>query len=164
MSASASGSYSLARRGLTDAGAPARARGRIDIAAAPEDVFDALADVGNWPDFRPDVTDAFSTGAAAPGQAFSWRAGGALVDSRFALVERPTLLTWSNEAPGMTAACVYRFEPLDAGGTRIDCEESMDASGAALHIDDDALAAGIRSWLAGIRRHIEQTPARHPRG
>jgi len=147
--------HQLAMRGLTDETAPARASGAIDVDASPERVFDALADVSQWPSFRGDVTDATSEGPAAPGRAFTWRANGALVTSRFALVERPARLTWSNGAPGMIASCVYLFSATPSGGTRIRCEESMDASAIASHIDDDVLGAGIASWLAGIKAHVE---------
>lgn len=155
MTASAHDAHQLAMRGLTDETAPARAQGVIDIDARPERVFDALADVTNWPSFRGDVTDAASDGPATPGRAFTWRANGAPVNSRFALVERPTRLSWSNGAPGMVASCVYQFSATPAGGTRIQCEESMDASVAAPHIDDAVLRAGIASWLAGIKDHVE---------
>lgn len=153
-------SYQLALRGDTDEQAPARAHGSIDIAVSPEEVFDALADVSNWPSFRGDVTDAVADGPAVTGRSFTWRANGAPVTSRFAVVERPARLTWSNDAVGMTAACVYQFLPTEDGGTQIRCKESMDASGAAPHIDDDVLGAGIASWLAGIKAYTERLAPR----
>jgi hypothetical protein len=159
MTASVPAMHQLAMRGLTDETAPARASGAIDVDASLERVFDALADVSQWPSFRGDVTDAASEGPAAPGRVFTWRANGALVTSRFAIVERPARLSWSNSAPGMVASCVYLFSATPSGGTRIRCEESMDASAIAPHMNDEVLGAGIASWLAGIKAHVEAEAA-----
>jgi hypothetical protein len=148
--------HQFAADGATDPAAPARARGAVDVAAPPEAVWDALASVENWPAFRDDVTTAATDGPAAPGRAFTWRASSLMVTSRFAIVERPTRLTWSNAAPGMTSSCVYEFHRTEDGRTRIRGEESMDASGIAPHIDDAFLEAGIGSWLDGIKAFVER--------
>jgi len=148
--------HQLAARGVVDPAAPARAAGQIDIATSPEEVWDALARVENWPSFRADVTQAETDGTASSGRTFRWRANGLRVESRFAIVERPTRLTWSNSAPGMSASCVYEFHRTEDGHTLVRCEESMDASAIAPHIDDAVLGEGIRTWLEGIKSFVER--------
>lgn len=143
--------HQFAARGVVDPSAPARATGQIGIATSPEKVWDALAKVQNWPSFRADVTQAETDGTGR----FTWRADGLPVESRFAIVERPTRLTWSNSAPGLSASCVYEFHRTDDGHTVVRCEESMDASAIAPHIDDAVLAEGIRTWLEGIKSFVE---------
>lgn len=147
--------YQRALIGAVDPDAPARAYGSIDIDAPREVVWDAVAHVENWPSIRGDITDAVAPGSPAAGATFVWRAGGVPITSAFARVERPTLLTWANTAPGLAMTCVYEFEEPTPGRTRIWGEESMDAAAVAPHIDDAALAASIRSWLEGIRRFVE---------
>ncbi|MBB5790241.1 SRPBCC family protein [Jiangella mangrovi] len=152
--------HRLAEEGRVDPAAPAHATGGIDVAASPEEVWDALATVANWPRFRADVTDAETEGPAdAPadaGRAFRWRAGGHPVESRFAITDRPSRLSWSNAAPGLTASCVYEFDRTPSGHTRIRAAESMDASAVAPHLDHAALAEGIRTWLEGIKAFVEE--------
>lgn len=155
MTIEAAQAHRLAEAGTIAEEAPARARGEVDIAAVPETVWDALADVSNWPAFRADVTDAVPAGPTTQGSTFTWAANGLPVSSRFALVERPSRLTWSNFAPGMAATCVYQFELTADGGTRIRAMESMDASGIAPDLDDTALEHGIRTWLDGIKAFVE---------
>ena len=157
---STTGAHLLATEGRVDETAPAHATGDIEIAASPEEVFDALSTVANWPGFRADVTEAETDGPAAPGRGFTWRASGLPVESRFAIVERPSRLSWSNHAvAGMTASCVYEFDRTEQGHTRIRCAESMDASAVAPQIDSAFLAGGIRSWLEGIQAFVEGRPA-----
>lgn len=160
MTVSASDAHRLAAEGRVDETAPAHATGSIEIAASPEEVFDALATVANWPGFRADVTQAETDGPAAPGRGFTWRANGLPVESRFAIVERPSRLSWSNyAAAGMTASCVYEFDRTEQGHTRVRAAESMDASAVAPQIDSAFLAGGIRSWLEGIESFVERGPA-----
>jgi hypothetical protein len=147
--------YRLALTAAVDTNAPARATGSIDIDAPCATTWDALAQVENWPSIRADITNAHASGPAAPGSIFSWHAGGVPITSAFALVERASRLTWANTAPGMTMACVYEFDELGPGRTRIRCEESMDAATVAPHIDDGVLAESIRTWLEGIKAYVE---------
>lgn len=147
--------YRLARAGIVDADAPARATGSIDIEAAPEAVWDTLAHVENWPSIRSDISDARASSTPSAGSPFTWRAGGLPLSSAFALAERATRLTWASQAPGVAAVCVYAFEEIGSGRTRIRCEESMDAAAVAPDLDDAMLAERIRTWLEGIKAYAE---------
>lgn len=147
--------YRLALMGAVDTGAPARATGSIDIEAPRDTVWDALAQVENWPSIREDISDTRAALPPATGGAFTWHASGVLITSAFAQVERATRLTWANTAPGLEMACVYEFDELAPDRTRIRCEESMDAAAVAPHIDHDALAESIRTWLEGVKAFVE---------
>ncbi|MEV0350325.1 SRPBCC family protein [Nonomuraea sp. NPDC050680] len=150
--------YELASAGAVDMAAPAIAGGAIDIDAPREVVWDALAQVENWPGIRADVSDVEPSGPTESGSSFTWSAGGAPVTSAFALVERASRLTWVTTAPGFSMAAVYEFDDLGFERTRIRCQESMDAAAVAPHIDHDVLAGLIRSWLEGIKAFVETQP------
>lgn len=59
----------------------------------------------------------------------------------------------------MTASCVYEFDRTEQGHTLIRCAESVDAAAVAPQVDSAFLAAGIRSWLEGIKAFVERGPA-----
>ena len=47
--------------------APVYGSGDIEIAAAPETVWEVLADIGGWPSWNPDITQATLAGPVRPG-------------------------------------------------------------------------------------------------
>lgn len=155
MNATDSNAYRLALQGVVDTAAPARATGSIEIDAAREEVWEALAQVENWSSIRGDITDSRAAGPPATGSSFTWSANGVPMTSAFALVERPARLSWANMAPGVAAVCVYEFDELGSRRTRIRCEESIDAAAVAPGLDHEVLAANISSWLEGIKAYTE---------
>ncbi|WP_280512454.1 SRPBCC family protein [Nocardia farcinica] len=165
MEATHSPAYRLARTGQVDLDAPAVAAGTIDIAAPRARVWQTLADVRKWPDIRGDISHVATTGPAATARSFTWHADGAPVVSTFAVVEPPTRLTWTThdaDHAGFSAIAVYEFDEIDAGHTRIRCQESMDATAIGLPLDNETLTGLIQSWLAGLKSLIEQRGATEP--
>jgi hypothetical protein len=152
--------YELALRARMDRDASARAPGAIEIDAPREQVWDALAHVANWPLIRSDITDPAASGPPATGACFTWGSAAGRVSSAFALVERPSRLTWANTAPGLSMTCVYELDELAGDRTLLRCEESMNAAAVAPDIDDVVLAASIRSWIEGIKHFVESRTSR----
>jgi len=58
-----------------DANAPVFATGEIEMAADPETVWAVMADIGSWPDWNPDITEATVHGPMQTGTTFDWKSG-----------------------------------------------------------------------------------------
>lgn len=105
--------------------APAVAIGEIEVDAAPEVVWDVMADIEEWPSWNPDVNSAELEGTLAPGTRFRWKAGPGTITSTLQRVEPPHLLAWSGKTLGINAIHVWRLEPRD-GKTVVRTEESWE--------------------------------------
>lgn len=144
-----------AMQGELDPAAPVAAEGKAVIDAALERVWRVVTDIANWPEIRADIYDPKLEGALVSGAGFSWHTNGIALQSRFARVEFPALLTYSTWAPGLEMVHVYTFEALLPNRTRLSLAESMKAPVAAPHIGNAELGQGISSWLAGIKNLAE---------
>jgi Polyketide cyclase / dehydrase and lipid transport len=111
-----------------DANAPVFATGEIEMAADPETVWAVMADIGRWPDWNPDITEATVHGPVQTGTTFDWKSGPGTIRSTFQVVERPTELSWTGKTMGIPAIHVYRLRPSDQhpGHTVVRLEESWD--------------------------------------
>ena len=111
-----------------DANAPVFATGEIEMAADPETVWAVMADIGRWPDWNPDITEATVHGPVQTGTTFDWKSGPGTIRSTFQVVERLTELSWTGKTMGIPAIHVYRLRPSDQhpGHTVVRLEESWD--------------------------------------
>ena len=107
-----------------DRSAPAIAECEIQIAAAPETVWEVIADVAAWPSWNPDVKSMSVEGPVAPGSTFRWKAGSSSLVSTLKVVDPPREIAWTGVTMGIHAVHVFRFEPSD-GGTRARSAESF---------------------------------------
>lgn len=107
-----------------DERAPVRAAREIEIAAAPETVWEVLTRFARWPSWNPDVTSMQAPETVAPGTEFTWTAGGVTIRSTVREVERPRRIGWRGKTVGTSATHVWRLTPRD-GGTLVTTEESF---------------------------------------
>jgi Protein of unknown function (DUF2568)/Polyketide cyclase / dehydrase and lipid transport len=91
--------------------APVYGTGEIEVAADPETVWGVLADIGSWPTWNPDITEATLQGPLRPGTTFSWKSGPGTITSELQVVDQPTELTWTGKTMGIPAIHVYRLRP-----------------------------------------------------
>ncbi|WP_157975185.1 SRPBCC family protein [Glycomyces dulcitolivorans] len=140
--------------GRTDDLAPTQAAGEILVDAAPERVWDVLADVAAWPEVRADVHDVEADGPARRGGAFTWSAGPNRITSTFGAVEPGRLLAYVSTSAGARFTHVYRTEPAD-GGTRLSCKETLAGPVVAALVPSAALQVGVDTWLAGVKAVAE---------
>lgn len=105
--------------------APGVARGEIEVAAAPEIVWDVLTDIAGWPGWNPDVKSASLEGPLAPGMQFRWKAGPGTITSTLQRVEPPRSIAWTGRTMGIEAVHVHRLEPR-GDATLVRSEESWD--------------------------------------
>ena len=108
-----------------DRNAPVVAEARITIAAKPDVVWAAIADLERWPAWNPDVESMSLDGPVAEGTTFRWKAGPSTITSTLRSVDPPREIGWTGRAVGIEAVHVWRFEAND-GETLATTAESWD--------------------------------------
>ena len=106
-----------------DRNAPVIAESKIDIAAEPEVVWDALADFERWPAWNPEVKAMSIDGRVAEGTTFRWKAGPGTITSTLRSVDRPNEIGWTGKWLGIDAVHVWHLEGAD-GQTHLRTVES----------------------------------------
>jgi uncharacterized protein YndB with AHSA1/START domain len=136
---------------------PVIGRSKIEIAAAPEAVWDVLTTIERWPDWNPAVKDVSMRGGLAPGSAFKWKAGPGTITSTLQRVEPPRVIAWTGNTLGIKAQHEYTLDPQD-GKTLVRTEESYDGLVSRLFRRplqktlDKALSDGLRHLKAEAER------------
>ena len=144
--------------------APVVGASELEIAAAPETVWDVLTAIDRWPSWNPDVKSMSLEGPLAAGSVFRWKAGPGTITSTIRRVEPQQLIAWTGRTLGIDAIHVYRLEPRD-GGTFVRTDESYEGLVARLLRGslqkrlDRALADGLRY----LKDEAEQRNAAEPR-
>ncbi|HZB35277.1 MAG TPA: SRPBCC family protein [Gaiellaceae bacterium] len=135
-------------QGINEA-APVVGASEIEIAAAPETVWDVLTTIDRWPTWNPDIKSMSMEGDVAAGSVFRWKAGPGTITSTIRRVEPPRLIAWTGKTFGIRAIHFYRLEPRD-GKTFVRTEESFEGIIARLmrrslqKTMDSALPDGLR--------------------
>ncbi len=144
--------------------APIVGTSEIEIAAAPEAVWEVLTAFERWPSWNRDVKSMSMQGGVATGSIFRWKAGPGTVTSTLRRVEPPRLIAWTGKTLGIKAIHFWYLEPRD-GKTFVRTEESYE--GLAAHLFrgpiqktlDRALADGLRY----LKVEVEQPATRQPK-
>jgi len=141
-------------------GAPAVARGEIEVAASPEIVWSVLTEIINWPSWNPDVKAASVEGPIAAGTQFRWKAGPGTITSTLHSVESPHRIEWTGTTFGIKAIHVHRLEQHD-GKTIVSSAESWDGLPVRLFRRSMAksLQKAIDSGLSNLKIEAERQAA-----
>jgi hypothetical protein len=137
--------------------APVVGASEIEIAAAPEVVWDVLTAIDGWPSWNPDVKSVSIHDAVAPGALFRWKAGPGTITSTIQRVEPARLIAWTGSTLGIRAVHFWHLEPRD-GRTFVRTEESYDGLVSRLFgrqlqkTLDKALEDGLRHLKAEAER------------
>jgi hypothetical protein len=129
--------------------APVMGASEIEIAAAPETVWDVLTAIDRWPSWNPDIKSMSMQGDLAEGSRFRWKAGPGTITSTIRRVEPPRLIAWTGTTFGIKAIHIYRLEPRN-GRTFVRTEESFKGivarlmRGSLQKTLDHTLADGLR--------------------
>lgn len=140
-----------------NADAPVAGAKELEIAAAPETVWDVLTTIDAWPSWNPDIRSASVDAGVAEGTRFRFKSGPGTIRSTIRHVERPRLIAWTGRTFGIRAVHVWRFEPRN-GRTLVRTEESFDGVVARLFRTqlqktlDSALEHGLRHLKAEAER------------
>ena len=110
---------------VINAQAPVVLAGEIEIAAAPELVWDILTTIDGWPDWNKDVRAATLDGTLAAGSNFRWKSGPSTIRSTLRHVEPQRMIAWTGKAMGLSVIHVYALEGRD-DRTLVRTEESVE--------------------------------------
>jgi len=147
-----------------DSGAPAVARGEIDVAASPETIWRVLTEVGSWPAWNPDVKSASLEGPLAVGTQFRWKAGPGTITSTLQSIEPPHRIGWTGRTFGINAIHVHRLE-RQGETTNVTSEESWDGLLVRLlrrplrKTLEKSVNSGLQHLKAEAEREAEQRSA-----
>jgi uncharacterized protein YndB with AHSA1/START domain len=142
--------------------APVIGASEIEIAAAPELVWDVLTAIDRWPSWNPQVKSMDMQGGIAEGSQFRWKAGPGTITSTIRRVEPPRLIAWTGKTFSIDAIHVYRLEARD-GKTLVRTEESYEGLVARLirgplqKTLDSALEEGLGHLKAEAERRARET-------
>ena len=148
-------------QGINEA-APVVGASEIEIAAAPETVWDVLTTIDRWPTWNPDIKSMSMEGDVAAGSVFRWKAGPGTITSTIRRVEPPRLIAWTGKTFSIDAIHVYRLEARD-GKTFVRTEESYEGLVARLFRGplqktlDAALEEGLGHLKAEAERRARET-------
>jgi uncharacterized protein YndB with AHSA1/START domain len=139
-----------------DQSAPVTAIATITVGAAPELIWDLLADINRWPEWNSAVTAASLSGPVAIGARFRWKAGPARLVSEIRTVDRPRQIGWTGRSMGMSAVHVWRLE-RHGSGTQVHTEESWDGLPARLlrRTLHHQLQKSLEMWLGELKTAAE---------
>jgi hypothetical protein len=143
--------------------APAVGASEIEIAAAPEAVWEVLTAFEGWPSWNRDVKSMTMQGDVAPGSVFRWKAGPGTITSTIQRVEPPRLIAWTGKTLGINAIHFWHLEPRN-GRTFVRTEESYEGPiartfrGSLQKTLDRALADGLGYLKAEVERRTTREP------
>ena len=140
--------------------APVVGRSEIEIAAAPDVVWEVLTGIERWPSWNPAVKSASLEGPVEAGSTFRWKAGPSTIKSRIEDLEKPRRIAWTGTSFGLEAIHVHIFEPRD-GRTLVRTEESFD--GMVARLFHNRLQRAMDSALEGGLRHLKAEAERQER-
>jgi uncharacterized membrane protein len=107
----------------------------IDIDASADQAWEWLADIGNWPKWKPFIiaSNYCSGGALKVGSKlrFKPKVGPVPIYLYAKIVESnpPRRLVWEGSAPGVKAVHSFEFEDLGGNKTRVTTRETMSGIG-----------------------------------
>jgi hypothetical protein len=110
---------------------PVVASGEIEIAAAPDVVWETLTGFDRWPEWNPEVRSMSISGPAAAGTTFRWRAGTGTITSTIQRFEPTRAISWTGKTLGIRALNSWLLQPRGAN-TIVWEEETFDGLVARL--------------------------------
>lgn len=136
--------------------APVKCSQSIHIQASPEKVWAVLTDIDQWATWQTDITKPKLEGKLAPGATFSWKTGGAKIQSTLHTVDERQAFGWTGKALGAYAIHNWTLTP-QGGGTEVAVSESMEGWLVKLlrRMFQKNLAAGMAKWLELLKQRCE---------
>ena len=137
--------------------APVVSAGEVEIAAAPQVVWDVLTAIDRWPSWNPQVKSASLEGEIVEGSVFRWKAGPGTITSTLRRIEPPRVIAWTGKTMSIKAIHFYWLEPR-ADKTLVRTKESYEGLLARLFRGpiqktlDNALEDGLRHLKAEAER------------
>ena len=145
---------------MASSGTPVRSRREIDVAAAPDVVWEVLTDFDRWQEWNPEVKSMSFDGPLAPGAMFRWKAGPGTIVSTVEEIDRPRYIRWRGRTLSIAAVHEWRFEGRD-GGTHVETDESFSGMLARLLRGSlqKQLDRALEEGLEHLKREAERRAA-----
>ncbi len=140
-----------------DSNAPVIVRSTIEIESTPDNVWNIMSDLENWPRWNPEIRSVRLAGPFAEGTEFKWKAGPGTIRSRLTAIEKPGTLGWTGITFGIRAVHVWGIRSID-GKTLVTTEESWDGVHVRLfrkHFSK-MLEKSIRTGLRYLKAEAEK--------
>jgi len=137
--------------------APVVAKAKIEINAAPETVWNIMADIESWPSWNPEVKKACLKGELKEGTQFQWKTGVGKITSLLQKVDPPHFLAWTGRIMGINAIHVWKIETSE-DKTVVVTEESWEGalsrvmSGRMQKMLEDSINSGLQSLKSEAER------------
>jgi hypothetical protein len=145
-----------AKRGRIDDRAPIAVTHGVLIDAPVSVVWAVLADPRGWAAVDPVIHDVRLAEPVGVDVEFRWKSGSASMRSRFAVVEPEREITWTGSSFGAKVVHRHLLEPVDAGTTRLTCEESMAGPLLGLFFSSAKLRTHLDRWLTAVKAAAER--------
>lgn len=113
-----------------DSTAKCYATAEITINASKRQVFEILADIGNWPKWQSSVTEAEISGNPEIGKRFKWKAGGLKIKSKLHTVNPNYGIGWTGKIWWIKAVHNWYLEE-ENGQTKVVVKESLRGLGSS---------------------------------
>lgn len=146
--------------------APAIARSAALIAADIDTVWRLITDVGQWPEWNPDIKEVKLDGELVEGASFRWKSGPSTITSTVRQLDPPRFVGWTGTTMGIQAIHVWHLEQAD-GGTRVETEESWDGfpvrllKGRMRKMLQEAIDSGLQHLKAEAERRAGDSDDGH---
>lgn len=139
-----------------DSTAPVVYTESIDIRATKEKVWDTLTTINQWHTWNKLVSNCTVHGDIVAGTSFTWKSGGASINSTLHTVAPFMAFGWSGKSMGVYAIHNWRISESN-GITTLVVEESMSGFLAWLlsSMLTKQIKTGSHEWLLSIKRVCE---------
>lgn len=137
--------------------APVVQRNQILIEASPEQVWEVLTNINQWPVWNKKITKASLAQSLSNGSQFAWKVNGANIRSTLHTVEPTQAFGWSGKGFGASAIHNWYLEK-QGNGTLVKVEESMEGWLISLFkgkMNRD-LAKDMQHWLEVLKMECER--------
>ncbi len=136
--------------------APVKCSKTILINATRQKVWSVVTNINQWDSWQTDITKPILKSELKPGAVFTWKTGGANIQSTLHTVEPYSKFGWSGKGLGMTAVHNWTLKELN-GQTEVTVDESMEGLLTSLFkkLFNRNLEKGMTHWLQLLKNQCE---------
>jgi uncharacterized membrane protein len=138
--------------------APVKCSKSITIKADLETVWKVLTDIDNWPVWHKDIITSKINGDLKSGTTFTWKSGGAKIQSELHTVHHVEKFGWTGKTMGIFA--IHNWSLISKDGIiTVFVEESMEGFLAGLFRKSFSknLETGMQKWLEFLKQECESS-------
>jgi uncharacterized protein YndB with AHSA1/START domain len=126
------------------------------IAAPAGRVWQAIADMENWPQWQPGISSVSIAQAPAAHVHFAFSSGLWREHAQIVAFEPNHRLAWVGRVRTAHTIHVFTLSPTVEGITSVELSESVSGWPAGWFTNSTDLLAANQQWLVRLKRHLEQ--------